>query len=168
MLFVQALQTCVKLTDATEGSFVRTLLHSTGIRTASQITSICSMSSETVSNLSMLCIVTTIEYGRKWAYRAVRDYLDSKDAFMDALVQYLRMRNQELRPYIKPLSDREVCGIAKSVCKWTWKSELRTKSQEDYDKTFSKIQKARSAKGRQKSIATRQKPYQNFVRQVND
>lgn len=111
---------------------------------------------------------TLFEYGRKWAYRAVRDYLDSKDAFMDALVQYLRMRNQELRPHMKPLSDREVCGIAKSVCKWTWKSELRTKSQEDYDKTFSKIQKARSAKGHQKSIATRQRPYQDFVRQVNE
>ena len=106
---------------------------------------------------------TLFDYVRKWAYRAVRKFLDSYDRFKHAILEKLNSLNAE---FTHRLSDGEVYGIAKSISKWVWKSDLRKKSQEEYDKTFSRIQSARSAMGRLKSIAARQSRFNMFKNDI--
>lgn len=106
---------------------------------------------------------TLFDSVRKWAYRAVRKYLGSYDSFHRAVTGRLSSLNEQ---FIHKLSFREIKGLARSITKWVWKSSLRTKSQKDYDKTFSKIQRARGIKGAVKSLQSRQKKFMKFKSDV--
>lgn len=97
---------------------------------------------------------------RRWAYRAVRDYLHSRESFVRACQKKALQFNGEIA---RPMMQKEVYGIAGSVAKWVWKSELRTKSQEDYDNDFSRRQKNRGRRGGKASAKARNVKKQTFL-----
>lgn len=108
---------------------------------------------------------TLFDNVRKWAYRAVRNYLDSYDRFKQAVYDKLVYMNNAFE---HKLSDKELGGICKSIVKWVWRSKLRTKSDKEYAGTFSEMQRKRCYKGMSKSIATRQSPRNMFLSDIKN
>ncbi len=68
------------------------------------------------------------ENGRKWAYKAVRDFRDDKSYqnFLSAVYNQLLGFNNN---FLSPLPSNEVFSTAKSISKWTWQHD-----KEAYDK----------------------------------
>lgn len=94
--------------------------------------------------------VTMFEKGRRWAYRAVRDYLhhSSSSVWEHAVKTHLEAINSTFEP---PLPHSEVKATAKSIAKWVWQRF-------SYGE-FSAIQAKRGAKGGKKGGIVRSAQY---------
>ena len=94
--------------------------------------------------------VTMFEKGRRWAYRAVRDYLHhhSSSVWEQAVRTHLESINSTFEP---PLPHSEVKATAKSIARWVWQRF-------SYGE-FSAIQAKRGAKGCKKGGAVRSAQY---------
>lgn len=85
---------------------------------------------------------TLFDSGRKWAYKQVLKYrvLGDRDGFFEVVQEAL----EEMNDFPDPLPFKEVCQIAKSIAKWTWKHYTK----EWTDGQFSKIQAHRAKMGK--------------------
>ncbi len=92
------------------------------------------------------------ENGRKWAYKAVRDFREDKSYqnFLSAAYNQLLGFNNN---FLSPLSANEVFSTAKSISKWTWQHD-----KESYDRFIARqkfksdlASEARNAKSMQRA-----------------
>lgn len=103
---------------------------------------------------------TLFDAVRRWAYRAVRKFRDSYDAFREAISSKVA----ELNACFKDkLGTSELRGIANSIANWVWKSPLRTKSDKEFADTFHRMQSARGRKGAIASLRTRKSRMEAFA-----
>lgn len=87
---------------------------------------------------------------RRWAYRAIRQFMDSKSAWLAAVHEHAIMANER---FTDPLPRSEVHGIARSVGRWVW-SKFGLAGAEAYDATFGEMQAARGRRSAAKRTAS--------------
>ncbi len=96
---------------------------------------------------------TMFDTGRKWAYRAIREYWapNGLDSWSKAVLERLQAINGE---FPKPLPFAEVKATAKSITKWTWRNITPAGLQDLIERTHTPEQQAE--RGRKGGIASGQ------------
>jgi hypothetical protein len=95
--------------------------------------------------------VTMFENGRRWAYKAIRDYMhhNSSHDWDNAVITHLRAINEGFE---QPLPYSEVRATGRSIAKWVWQRF-------SYGE-FREIQSKRGTKGGKKGGASRSRQYE--------